>query len=79
MDPVEVTARFSQNGEIHPREFRVESSRIRVTAVGRRWTTEEGIHILVLDAGSRAHHLLFVPGDAAWYLIKDITPPRRAA
>mgnify|MGYP006279926515 CR=1 FL=1 len=77
MKAVEVTARFTPQGEITPLEFEVDSARVVVQTSGRRWTTEEGIHILVLDTASRAHHLLFVPGQSLWYLIQDLEPPVR--
>jgi hypothetical protein len=77
MKAVEVTARFTPEGEIIPLEFRVHSSSFRVQTTGRRWTTEQGIHILVLDSTSRSHHLLYMPGQQVWYRIQDLEPPAR--
>jgi hypothetical protein len=78
MKAVEVTARFTSEGEIIPLQFRVDSATVRVQTTGRRWTTEQGIHILVLDTASRAHHLLYIPGQTAWYRVQDLEPPARA-
>jgi len=78
MKAVEVTARFTMDGEIIPLELRVDSATVRVQTTGRRWTTEQGIHILVLDTASRAHHLLYIPEQTAWYRVQDLGPSARA-
>ena len=47
---------------------------IQVLNIGRRWDTNEGRHILVMDQYNKTYHLFFQRSDLCWYIIKDIKP-----
>ncbi len=71
MDPVEVTARFTEAGKAIPLRFRWQGREYRVESWGRQWQARDGWHFLVMAADQRAMHLLFAPEQAQWYLIRD--------
>ncbi len=62
MEPIEVTARFDRDGGITPLDFTWQGRKYPVTDVGRRWTDEEGEHILVMAGGERVYELVFASG-----------------
>jgi len=68
MEPIEVTARFDAQGTITPLELTWKGSYLRVESSGRRWTDEDGLHILVILASGRMVELIYRSGEGRWYL-----------
>jgi hypothetical protein len=68
MKPVQVTARFDPDGKATPLSFTWLGQTYPVNAIGRRWSDEEGQHILVMVPGEQVFELIFAPADARWYL-----------
>lgn len=75
MERIEVTTRFTRSGELIPLEFRPGEDPIAVLSIGRRWQTEQGRHLLVMDHSERTYHLFFQLSDLNWYLVSDIKGP----
>lgn len=67
-EPIEVEARFTADGSIHPQAFRWEGRLHPVGAVGRQWTQDGERRILVMTADERVFELAFLPEAAAWRL-----------
>ena len=55
-----------------PLEFALGDKKISILDIGRQWDTEEGKHILVMDARENTYHLFFALADLSWYLIRDL-------
>ncbi len=68
MEPIEVTARFDQEGTITPLHFTWKEGIYRVESVGRRWTDSAGMHILAMVANGRIYRLTYQAADHRWYL-----------
>jgi hypothetical protein len=68
MEPIEVTARFDEQGKITPVRFTWKGSVYLVESTGRRWQAEDGLHILVMVPGERVFELLFHAEETRWYL-----------
>jgi hypothetical protein len=68
MEPIEVTARFSSQGEITPLNFIKDQKTTPVTGVGRRWSDPRGVHILVMAPGEQIYELLFANAQNRWYV-----------
>ena len=71
MEQIDITTRFSREGKLIPLEFTLMDKRIRILNIGRQWETEDGKHILVMDAQENTYHLFFALADMKWYLIRD--------
>lgn len=68
MQPVEVTARFDDRGQLMPLQV-VEAGRAwRVESIGRRWEDDAGRHILVMLPGARTVELIYRSDELRWYL-----------
>jgi hypothetical protein len=48
MQAIEVTASFSSDGKVQPLKLRWQGREYQVEAAGRRWQSEDGLHILVI-------------------------------
>ena len=72
MEKIEITTRFSRDGKLIPLEFSLGEITIGILNIGRQWETEEGKHILVMDAQQNTYHLFFELADLSWYLIRDL-------
>ncbi len=68
METIEVTARWDENGEVTPVQFRLKGTPIQVETIGRRWQDERGLHALVKALGGRTFELVFSPTEMRWYL-----------
>ena len=77
MDPIEVTARFDEDGTITPLEFRWKGGFYRVQSTGRRWQDGEGAHILIMVANGRIYKLTFKSDKGRWYI--EHTRPEQLA
>ncbi len=76
MEPIEVTARFDEQGTITPLHFTWKGGIYRVESTGRRWQDEAGDHILVMVSSGQIYELTFRSGDGRWY-IGQAGPRRR--
>ena len=72
MEKIEITTRVSRDGKLIPLEFSLGEITIGILNIGRQWETEEGKHILVMDAQQNTYHLFFELADLSWYLIRDL-------
>jgi len=72
MEKIEITTRFSRDGKLIPLKFSLGEINIGILDIGRQWETEEGKHILVMDAQQNTYHLFFELADLSWYLIRDL-------
>ena len=68
MEPIEVTVRFSTQGEITPLAFTKDQEEIPIIGVGRRWSDLKGVHILVMAPGEQIYELFFANAENRWYL-----------
>jgi hypothetical protein len=83
METIEVTASFDTQGQITPLRFNWKGRGYLVESTGRRWTTADGQHILVMATdgrtpGGRMFELLFVSAEGRWYL-EQVGPERTVA
>lgn len=78
MENVTVTARFETDGRITPLSFVYQGETYPIDSLGRRWKDEAGQHILVMVPGERIFDLVYVPGEARWYLRNPGAPPALA-
>jgi hypothetical protein len=77
MEPIEVTAKFDEQGTIIPLHFNWKGVRYRVESTGRRWQDELGAHMLVMVASGQIYELTFKHGEGRWY-IGQVGPNRVA-
>ena len=75
METIEVTARFDTQGNITPLSFVLQGRLYQVDSVGRRWEAKDGMHILVMIPGNRAHHLVFNYKSLTWTLLRGTETP----
>ena len=68
MEPIEVTARFDEQGVVYPISFNHAGRAYSVASTGRRWEDEGGLHILVMVPLERVVELVFVATEERWYL-----------
>jgi hypothetical protein len=78
MHPIEVTARFGLDGQIHPLRFIWKDQVYPIESTGRRWTDEAGLHLLVLTPGGMTFELCFAPPEARWF-VREIGPLKTSA
>jgi hypothetical protein len=74
MEKIDITTRFKADGSLIPVEFSTGAGQVKVLDVGRQWETDQGKHLLVMDAARNTYHLLFQVSDLCWYWVKDIKP-----
>ncbi|MCC7130081.1 MAG: hypothetical protein B6D39_01970 [Anaerolineae bacterium UTCFX2] len=77
-EPIEVKARFDEQGNITPLEFVWKGSRIVAASVGRSWETAGERHILTLDLQAQVYELIFVSAEGRWYLAPPKQPLSKA-
>jgi hypothetical protein len=75
MEPIEVTARFSEDGKITVQHFAWNGGRYHVESAGRQWTDDDGQHMLVMVAGGQIYELVFTGIEARWYIAR-VKPDR---
>ncbi len=68
MKAIEVTARFSADGQITPLQVVWDDATFPVNQVGRRWQSDAGQHFLVMLPVEKIVELIFVPEEYRWYL-----------
>lgn len=77
MEPLEVTAKFDEDGKVTPLRFTWKGSEYLVESTGRQWETSDGVHILVMVAGERIFELVFNQVQRLWFL-DQVAPDQRA-
>jgi hypothetical protein len=68
IEPVEVIARQSLEGELTPLSFAWQGKEYAVESTGRRWQDDAGQHTLVMIAGGQVFELLYTRLESRWYL-----------
>lgn len=68
MEPIEVTARFDEQGTITPLHFTWKGGVQRVESTGRRWVDKTGQHMLVMVASGRIYQLTYRNDEGRWYI-----------
>jgi hypothetical protein len=68
LEPIEVTARFSEQGTITPLSFIWNGGHYKVDSIGRQWTDGAGQHVLVMVASERIYELIFLKDEARWFI-----------
>ena len=58
-NPCEVTATFTRKGDAHPTKILWEGEVLPIVETGRRWTEDDGQHMLARAADSRVFELLY--------------------
>jgi len=77
MEPIEVEVTQGKDGQLLPRRFVWRGSQLRISDVGRRWSDEQGEHILVMvEPGKRVCELLHT--DEQWQMVRSFTRKRHA-
>jgi hypothetical protein len=61
METIEVNVRYDTKGRPVPVTITWEGNTYRVEFLGRRWSDEQGEHILVMLTGRKVVHLLRTP------------------
>ena len=75
-EPCEVTATFTRKGEARPTEILWRGDLQQIIETGRRWTEEDGQHILARTADNRVFELLY--NGARWQAKSVSQPPHLA-
>ena len=68
MEPIEVTANFTEQGVISALHFTWKGSRYRVESTGRRWQDDSGQHMLVMVASGQIYELTFKGLVGRWFI-----------
>lgn len=68
MEPIEATVHFDEQGKITPLHFTWKGSLLRVESTGRRWTDDDGQHLLVMVTSGRIYQLIFKGTQGRWYI-----------
>jgi len=68
MEPIEVTTRYNQQGDIIPPSFIWRDREYSVISVGRVWQDEVGHHILVMVPDEKVYELIYSPKELRWYM-----------
>ncbi len=79
MEKIDLTVRYTRRGEIIPLRFEGEAISVQIRETGRRWETEQGRHLLVMDFQNQTYHLFHHREEDSWYLVQDLKPPGRPA
>ncbi len=70
MQAIDVVARWGADGRVDPTQFVWNESVYPVQAVGRQWTDDIGLHVLVMASGGRSFELVFERAALTWSLGK---------
>ena len=68
METIQGQARFDSRGKVIPLSFDWAGKRYVVDSYGRRWIGKDGEHILVMDIGGKAFHLIYDRENDRWWL-----------
>ncbi len=68
MDPIDVTAHWSVDGQVTPISFTWHGEHFTVESVGRRWEDGPHLHALVMVFGGQVYELVFSTEEKRWFL-----------
>ena len=78
-EPIEVEARFGEDGHITVLSFTWRGRKRPVLEHGRQWGAEDGFHFLLMTTGDQIFELVYAPLSSLWTLAGNPTASRRAA
>ena len=73
MIPVEVEAAFTQRGNPQPKSLIWDGQKLAVTDMGRRWSEDDGFHMLVRVMDNRIFELAY--NGVNWHGREVLKPP----
>jgi hypothetical protein len=73
MESIEVTVRFTAQGDVTPLNFKWQERAYIVESTGRQWRDDQGQHVLVMIPGGRVFELIYAYAEGSWFL-KPIGP-----
>lgn len=79
MEPINVTAKFTDKGNIILLRLDMPGQILKVESTGREWEEEDGRHMLAMVEGNRVYHLLFSPQNLMWYIVPRLEAPSSTA
>lgn len=68
MEPIELTARFDEQGTITPLHFTWNGNVLKVESIGRRWVNATGQHFLVMVFSGKIYELIYKCGEGTWFI-----------
>jgi hypothetical protein len=74
MKAIEVTARWLADGKVMPSQVSTDQGTFAVEAVGRQWTAEDGLHILVKLPADQTWELIFALEQLRWFVAGSWAP-----
>lgn len=74
MQKVDVVYRYAADGRVIPEQVQLDGVTWFVAGYGRRWTSEDGEHMLVQVGEGEVLHLLYKPETGDWYLLPRFAP-----
>ncbi len=77
-EAVEAAVRLEKDGRMIPQQFIWNGATFLVASYGRRWDSEDGQHMLVMDHKAQVYELVFSPAEQSWYLNKPLKTGKRA-
>jgi len=72
MEPVQVIARFDDQGQARPLQFTWEGRPYLVDGIGRRWQDAAGAHVLALAQSGDVFELIFQAVERRWFLNRNV-------
>ena len=72
LEPVEVIARFDDQGQARPLQFTWEDRSYLVDGIGRRWQDANGEHVLALAQSGDVFELIFQAAERRWFLNRNV-------
>jgi len=78
-EPIEVEARFGEDGHITVLSFTWRGRKRPVLDHGRQWGSEDGFHFLLMTTGDQIYELVYTPLSSLWHIAGNPTNgPRKA-
>jgi len=78
IEPTEVEARFTTDGQIRVLSVTWAGAKLPVVSQGRSWGADDGLHYLVMIPGDRVMELLYEPLKGHWSVTRtwvELTVP----
>jgi|GEM_PF-436224 len=72
LEPVEVNARFDDQGQARPLQFTWDGRSYLVEGIGRRWQDAVGAHVLALAQSGDVFELIFQAAERRWFLNRNV-------
>jgi len=71
LEPVEVVARFDDQGQARPLQFTWQGRSYLVDGIGRRWQDANGEHVLALVQSGVVFELIYQAEERRWFLNRN--------